>query len=63
MEAIWPFEGKYHTQQMKSTEQVKLEYEIFELTKYLDEIKIPNFDSEHKKLSLIERVKILKTTG
>lgn len=53
------YEGKYEHQKMKSTDQVKLEYEVFGITKFLDELKVPNMDSEHKTLSLLERIKIL----
>lgn len=53
------YEGKYEHQKMKSNDQVKLEYEIFGITKYLDDLKVPSIDSEHKSLSLLDRIKFL----
>lgn len=60
MESAGNFENKYETQKMKSSEQVKLEYEIFEINRFLESVEAPIFNSEGDKLSIVERIKAYK---
>lgn len=60
MENTRNFEGKHETQKMKSTDQVKLEYEMFEIKRFLDSVEAPIYNPEGDKLSVVDRIKAYK---